>query len=111
MKDIILITIYTIIFLTQILLIKLSIKKRKLKIWTITYGVEITSIIIAFILMIYYLQPSTYTSQNSNENLYIFIAFNIYTLTFLTTYIIGIVLKFKKKRTSKIKGSRISSVK
>lgn len=103
MKDLILITIYLLILLTQILLIFLSIKKRKLKLWILTYIIEITSIIISLILMFYYLQPSSYNNQTKNENLYIFIAFNAYTITLLITYIISIVLKIKKKKASKIK--------
>jgi len=103
MKDIILILIYLIIFIVQILLIRLSIKKRKLKIWITTYILEILSIIISLILMVYYLQPSSYSNQSTNENLYIFIAFNIYTLTFFITYIISILLKCKKKKSNILK--------
>ena len=97
MKEIILIITYTLIFIAQIILIRLSLKKQRLSLWIITYGVEIITIISALILMIYYLQPNSYNSQSGNENLYIFIAFNIYSITFFITYIIGTVLKYKKK--------------
>lgn len=99
MKDLILIIIYLLIFILQLTLLIFSIKKRTLKLWILTYSLEIISIIVSLILMIYYLQPLSYNKQTQNENLYTFVAFNIYSIIFFITYIIGTILKYKKKKT------------
>lgn len=100
MKDIIITTIYSIIFLIQITLLILSSKKKKRKLCILTYSLEIISIITTLILMIYYLQPNSYYKQTKYENLYTFIAFNIYSITFFITYIIGATRKLKQRKHS-----------